>query len=209
MGIGEIEVVRELGMLAGHRGDSLHAGQDTSLLTIAAYLQVLLFHVSALGLQHETGNLEVREAGTLHFQQQLVGQLLQCIVFQQLMLQVNDMLQSLQEPYINLRQFLDALDAVALFQSLCNGEDTQVGGVLQFLVEVVELRMVVPHEAVHALSDHTQSLLDHLLEGAADGHDLTHRLHRRADETTHAGELRQVPARNLTNHIVELRGYVC
>ena len=87
------------------------------------------------------------------------------------------MLQTLQEPDINLRQLLDALDGVTLFKCLGDGEDTEVGRISQLLVKVVELRVVVAHEAVHALTDHAETLLDHLLEAAADGHDLTDGLH--------------------------------
>ena len=84
------------------------------------------------------------------------------------------MLQALQEPDVNLGQLFDALNGITFLQSLCNGKDTQVGGVLQFVVQILELGVVVAHESVHALSDHTQSLLDHLLERTSDGHDLTY-----------------------------------
>ena len=87
------------------------------------------------------------------------------------------MLQSFKEPYINLGQFLDALNGIALFQSLGNSEDTQVGGVSQLVVEVVELSVVVAHEAMHALTNHAQTLLNHFLERATDTHYLTYRLH--------------------------------
>ena len=124
------------------------------------------------------------------------------------MLQIYDVLQTLQEPHVNLRQFLDALDGVTLFQRLSDGEDTQVGRISQLLVEVLELRVVVAHESVHTLTDHSQSLLYHLLEAATDTHDLTHRLHRRTDLTAHTSKLRQVPTRYLTDHIVELRRHI-
>ena len=118
------------------------------------------------------------------------------------------MLQSLQEPHVNLRQLLDALNGVALLQGLGDGKDAQVGGVGQFVVQVVKLRVVVAHKAVHALTNHAQSLLDHLLERATNRHNLAHRLHRRANLSAHTRELRQVPARNLTNHIVERRSHI-
>ena len=119
------------------------------------------------------------------------------------------MLQALQEPHVNLCQLLNTLYGVALLQGLSNSEYTQVGRVSQFLVQVVELSVVVAHKSVHALSDHTQTLLNHLLERAADAHNLTNRLHRRANLTAHASKLRQVPARNLTYHIIQLWSHVC
>ena len=124
------------------------------------------------------------------------------------MLQVNDMLQSFQEPHINLGQLLDALHAVSLFQCLCNGKDTKVGRILQGIVKVVEMNMVITHESVHALTNHTQSFLNHLLEGTTDRHDLAHGFHRRTNQTRNASEFREVPARNLTDHIVKTRSYV-
>ena len=124
------------------------------------------------------------------------------------MLQVNNVLQTLQEPYVNLSKFLNTLNAIALFQCLCNSKNTQVGGVLQCVVEVVELGMVVTHETVHALTNHTESFLDHLFERTTDRHNLTYRLHRRAYQTGNASELREVPARNLTDHIIQTRSHI-
>ena len=101
------------------------------------------------------------------------------------------------------------VDRITLFQSLCNGEDAEVGRISKGVLQIVELRMVVTHEAVHALSNHTQAFLNHLLERTSDRHDLTNRLHAGANLTAHTYELRQVPTRNLTNHIVEARSHIC
>ena len=195
-------------MLAGNGRNALHAGQDAHLLTALAHLQVLFLHVAALGLQYEAGYLEVREATLLHLQHQGSGNVLQLVVFLQLMLQVNDVLQALQEPLVNLRQLLDALDGVTLFQSLCNGKDAQVGGVLQSIVQIVELCMVVAYETVHALANHAQTFLNHLLERATDGHDFAYRLHAGAYLAADTCKLGEVPAGNLTNHVVQRRSNV-
>ena len=119
------------------------------------------------------------------------------------MLVVNDILQFLDEPRINFGQFVDAVDGVTLFQSLSDGEDTQVGWVGQLFVKVVELRVVVAHKTVHTLTNHTQTFLDEFLESATDGHDFTHRLHAGANLTAHTHELGQVPTWNLTDEVVE------
>ena len=74
------------------------------------------------------------------------------------------MLQALQEPHVNLGQFLYALHAVALFQSLCYGEDTQIGWVGKFLFHIIEMNMLVANKSVHTLTYHAQTLLYHLLE---------------------------------------------
>ena len=87
------------------------------------------------------------------------------------------MLQTRQEPLIDLGQLLDAINGVAFLQGLCNGKDAQVGGILKGIVEVVEADVVVANEAVHALSNHAKALLNHFFEGATDRHDLANRLH--------------------------------
>ena len=176
---------------------------------MTAHLCVLLLHIARLRLQHETANLEVGKSRNLCLLKQGVGQFFERVILLQFVLDVNDMLQALQEPYVNLCQFLDALHGISLFESLCNSEDTQVGGVLQFVVEIVETGVVVTHKSVHSLTNHAQSLLYHLLKRATYCHNLANRLHRRTDKTAHSGKLGQVPTGNLAYHIVELRSYVC
>ena len=119
------------------------------------------------------------------------------------------MVQALREPDVDLRQLFDALNGIALFERLGDGEDTQVGRISQLLVKVLELRVVVAHEAVHALTDHTQTLLHHLLERTSDRHDLTDGLHGRTDLTAHTSKLGEVPTGDLTDHIVEARSHIC
>ena len=123
--------------------------------------------------------------------------------------EIHDVLHLPDEPRVYFREFVDTFDGIALFESLRDGEDAQVCGVGKLVVEVVEARVVVAHEAVHALSYHSQSLLQNLLEGASDGHNLPDGLHRRADLTADAGKLGEVPSRNLAYHIVEVRRVVC
>ena len=66
VGVGEIQVVCQFGVLAGYRGYALHAGQDALLLTVLPNLQILFLHVAALWLQDEAGNLEVGESTPLN-----------------------------------------------------------------------------------------------------------------------------------------------
>ena len=95
------------------------------------------------------------------------------------MLVIYDILHALDEPRVNLGQLLDALDGVTFLQSLGDGEDTEVGRVGQrvvqviefhvvrvrkLLIQVVELGVVVADETVHSLTNHTETLLEHLLE---------------------------------------------
>ncbi len=69
--------------------------------------------------------------------------------------------------------------------------------------------MVISHKTMHALTNHTQSFLDHLLKGTTDRHDFANRLHRRADQTGYTGKLREIPTWNLTDHIIKLWSNVC
>ena len=45
-----------------------------------------------------------------------------------------------------------------------DGEDTEVSRVGKLLIQVFELGMVVAYETVHSLTNHTETLLEHLLE---------------------------------------------
>ena len=112
--VGEVEVVGEFRMLAGNGRNTLDRRQDALLLAVFANLQVLLLHIGGLGFQNEAGNLEVREATLLHLQQEVGGQVFQLVVLLQLVLQVNDMLQTLQEPDVNLGELLDALNGITI-----------------------------------------------------------------------------------------------
>ena len=121
---------------------------------------------------------------------------------------VDNVFQFADEPRVNLGQFVDAFDGISLFQRLCDGEDTQVGWVGQFVVQVRETGMVIAHEAVHALTNHAQAFLDNLFKRPSDGHDFAHRLHAGADAVGYARKLVEVPARNLANQVIQLRCYI-
>ena len=56
---------------------------------------------------------------------------------------------------------------------------------------------------MHALPYHAESFLNSLLEGATDGHDLAHGLHRRPQLLVNTTELGEVPSGNLADYIVE------
>jgi hypothetical protein len=65
--------------------------------------------------------------------------------------------------------------------------------------------LVVLLEAGDGRVHHAQRLLEGLLQGAADGHDLAHGLHGGADLLGHGLELAQVPAGHLGHDVVEGR----
>ena len=151
-------------MLASHSRDALHGRKDVQLLAQGTDSENLLLHVGILGLQYEAANLEVRESQYLSLTQYLGRNLLQRIIFRKLVLVIYDILHALDEPRVNLCQLLDALDGVTFLQSLGDGEDTEVGRVGKLLIQVVELGVVVAYETMHSLTNHTETLLEHLLE---------------------------------------------
>ena len=58
---------------------------------------------------------------------------------------------------------------------------------------------------MHALAYHAQAFLDGFLEGAANGHNLAYRFHRRAYGAVDTVEFAEVPARYLHHYIVKGR----
>ncbi|CDB09433.1 uncharacterized protein BN744_00781 [Bacteroides sp. CAG:633] len=124
------------------------------------------------------------------------------------MLIIDNILQLAEEPRINLCQIVNAVDRIAFFQSLGNSKNTKISRMRQFVIKIIEMSTVVANKAMHTLANHTQTFLDNFLEATADRHDFTYRLHARTDFAAHSDKLRQVPARNLTNQVIELRCYI-
>ncbi len=100
---------------------------------------------------------------------------------------------------------MDAVDCVALLESLGDNKHTFVGRFGEGLVDVIDFQLAVLHKSVHPLANHAQSLLDDLLESAAYGHHFADRFHRRADFAAHTVEFPKIPAGNLADDVVERR----
>ena len=98
---------------------------------------------------------------------------------------------------------MNLVDGVAGTHSLGDDEDALVGRLAQCLVNIGNLQFLVVNEAVHALTNHAETLLDNLLEGATDRHHLTYGLHGRTNLAVYATELTEVPTRYLTYDIVD------
>ena len=116
-----------------------------------------------------------------------------------------DMGHFVQEPAVDMREFMDPVHAVARLESRGDGKDTGVCGMGKGGVQVFRLVGFVAHEAVGPLADHPQSLLQGLLERPADGHHLPDTFHAGADVPGYALELGQVPPRDLAHDIVQGR----
>ena len=167
-----------------------------------------------------TGNLEVGEAIDLGSVQQRsdlrrcqillelarlhkLGDLREERVFAELLVDIDDVLQLLQEPAVDLRQLMELFNGIADLQGLRHHEDTHIRRFVEGGGDVGNLDLVVLHEAMHTLPDHTEALLQGFFKGTSDGHHLAHALHRRTELTLHTVELCQIPTGNLTHHVVE------
>ena len=152
--------------------------KDAVVLAQLSYYKTCLCHAVKLLLQADcTSYLEVGETIDLCRAHQL---LVKCIYIAllHLLINVDDMLQLLEEPLVNLSQLVDIVNGISLVHSLRDDEDTLVCRFTKSSVDIRNLEFLVLNEAVHALTDHTETLLDSLLEVAADSHYLTDRLHR-------------------------------
>ena len=70
------------------------------------------------------------------------------------MLQVDNVLQSVEEPNVNLCQLLNSFHAVSFLQGLCDGKDAKVCGIRKCFVEIVKSCMVIADKSMHALTYH-------------------------------------------------------
>ena len=118
---------------------------------------------------------------------------------------LHDVHQLVEEPLVNLGEVVNLVYCVACTHSLRDDEDTLVGRFAQCFVDVFDNQLLVFHETVHALTNHTKTFLDGFFEGTSDGHDFTYRFHAGAQFAVYAVELTQVPARNLTYAVVQCR----
>ena len=117
----------------------------------------------------------------------------------------DDILKLVKEPLVDLGEVMDLVDSVTGAHCLGNNEYTVVCRLPQGSLNVRHLQFLVSYEAMGSLADHPESLLDGLLEAAADGHDLSDRFHGGADLARDSMELAQVPARYLADNIVKRR----
>ena len=175
--VSQVEVVRLGRIFRGERIYLLDDRRDAPVFSVLANLQQSAFGVFHLFLENGTGDLEVGETLHLGATHQFVGNLLNLRAGFQLVSRVDDIVELLEEPAVDFRQFVNLVDGVARAESLRDDEDAAVGRLAQGLVDVGDNQFFVLHESVHPLPNHTQALLDSFLEGAADSHDLAHRLH--------------------------------
>ena len=161
-------------MLAAYGRYALDGRYDAELLAMVAYGDIGFLPCDALLLAYAACYLEITEAHDLGLAQGIGRYAPDAVVGFELVLLVDDVFQSLQEPLVNLGKLFDTVDGITLLKGLGDGKDAQVCGVGKLVVEVVEVQTLVAHEAVHALPYHTQTFLNEFLETAADRHYLAY-----------------------------------
>ena len=97
------------------------------------------------------------------------------------MISLHNIGELVKEPFVNLREGVDLVNRVSGAHCLGNHEYALVGRLLERLVYIGHLELLVADESVSALAYHPESLLNRLLERAADRHNLADALHAGAD----------------------------
>ena len=203
-GVGEIEVVCVGGIFGGQGVDLLDHRHNAVILADGSDGKTGLGHAAEFLLQSDGAcYLEIGEAIDLGLEQQLAVESVHVLLLEGL-IDVDDVLEFIEEPAVNLGEFVNAVDVVVRqVHRLRDDEDALVGGLAEGLVDIGNAKFLVLHETVHTLPYHSKTFLYGFLEVAADGHHLAHGLHRRAQFLVNAVELGEVPAGYLADHIVE------
>ena len=200
-GIGRVHV-------GGRRGELGRAGVDALEDRAHGESAAQLAHLG-LGLVREHGEAGIGEAERLDLAEG-AGRLRQAVGLH-LGFHVDDVLELLQEPAVDLAGGIDLVVADAEAQGLGHFQDPVRGrradgrldGVaVVALAEALDIDLV---EAGEAGLQRAQRLLQGFREGAADGHGLAHGLHRRGQRRLGAGEFFEGEARDLGDHVVDGR----
>ena len=193
--VGEVVVARAGSKLAGAGVDSLHERAHANDLAHGTH--------NLLARPREVGNLTVREAKLLGGQHVVVVQANEPQLRDRAF-GGDDVRDAVKEPAVDVRELEDALHAPATTQSLGHIEDALRGGRGHTLLEglLVTVVVAVGAQACVSLLERAHGLLQRLLEGGANGHDLAHGLHARGERGVRTLELLESKARNLYHTVV-------
>ena len=176
--IGYIQVVG-LGRIFGSQGiNLLDNWQDAHLLTYLSHLQNCLMHIGNLVFHtNGTSYLEISKTIYFRFPKQLRSERFELSLLQ-FLVNVDDMLQLIQEPFVYLCQLMNTVDII-LWQMhrFRDYEDTLISRFAQSGIHIGNLQFLVLYETMHALSYHAQAFLDSLFKGTTNGHHLAYRFH--------------------------------
>ena len=121
--------------------------------------------------------MEVCESVYLCLTEQFAAEVVDISRILHSLVDVDDVLEFLQEPLVDFREFVNLVDGVALVHGFRDDEDALVGRFAQCRVDVWNLEFLIFHKSVHSLSYHSQSLLYGFLEVSSYSHHFSHRLH--------------------------------
>lgn len=191
--VGSVEVVGVGRELSSKGVDSLDPRLDTKVLTAGADL--------VFSAVDSVGDLLVGETELLSLEHELLLDAVEGSDLLEFVSAVNDVLDLVEEPLVNLAQVVDLVNRVTFVEhGLANSEPAAVGRVLEHVVDVLE---VIALETSELGVNHADSLLERFFESTADGHDFTDGLHGRANVTVDVLELAQVPTGHLGNNVVK------
>lgn len=136
---------------------------------------------------------------------------------QKILLHLVDIEEPLEEPVINVRHQMNLLDGISAMESVGNGKDPFVSWLDEFLVDIINIFVLLNREpftafaglATHLAEPHKliinspNSLLNSLFKRAPNAHNLPDALHRAAQQLADASEFFQIPTRNLDDTIVQ------
>ena len=204
--VGRVEVGGGGGELGGAGVDPLEDRSDAERVAVRA--QVVLADAD------EAGEPRVGEAAALERAQARGVERGEALRGDGLLL-LHQLLDLREEPGVDVRQLLHPLEGPARAQRVGDVQQAVRARHAQLLREaghgdVVERlpdgrRRIDRREAVEAGLEPAQRLLQRLLEGAADGHHLAHRLHLRGQVRVGGRELLEGEARALGDDVVDAR----
>ena len=178
--VGQVEVVRLCREFGGEGVYLLDDRDNAERLSIFTNLVHIGGDNSAV-LPNRSLDLEIGEAFLLGKTEKFLRHILDLVVGVHILVGLDDVLQLVQEPFVDLGEIVDLIYSVAGTHCLGDHEYTLVGRLPESLLQVSDLEFLVADESVRSLTDHSESFLDGLLEAAADGHNLADGFHRGAD----------------------------
>ena len=194
--------------IGGGRGELGGAGVDALIDGMHVERAAARGHLARL----EPGELGKPLVGEAHrLERAEIGRVLGQPVRAHAVLAIDDVLQLLDEPRIDLAGIVDLLVVDAEPERLRDFQQpVGRGGAEGFADDVLVVALAEPLEgdvveAGQARLHRAQRLLQRLREGAADGHGLAHRFHRGGEHRLRARELLEGEARDLGHHIVDGR----
>src|SRR5471032_1964206 len=160
----------------------------------------LLTHGSIRRLQQEA-QTAVRETFLLQLVQGVLVQVFQLLRVQP-QFQVDDFLDLDQEPWVDLGQLVHFFQGKTLGKRIAHVPDTLRTRLAQFFFDLFAVLGFLVH-AVHAHFQAAQGFLERFLEGTANRHHFTNRLHLRRQVVVGGREFLERETRDLGDHVID------